>query len=311
MALIDFYQLAILHKLSRGDGCVLYEPSNPPPMPAIKLPTFPSLPARLNQIARSEPKTPQHKHDVTLPAPASTPNATGTAILPKLRADTDETTKYDSDKYEEYIVQDFERHRVFVDIDVFMNVILHIPEDWEDLWKGCIEKIKRDSKFANAALKYTGLCDAQGGLEEVFYEPLVGMANAILNFCESSGITPRTPQRYLRNDPSPVLGGMIKQLRPDVVAVHHDSFSHLGQHDREQAEVGLSSITWAHPLQVLEVKPWDNALVDGACMPRLKLNGESADTSRGVLSKLTGYRTRPTGEPRTRLHAVTVPKAGF
>jgi len=291
MALIDFYQLAVLHKLSRGDGCVLYEPLNPPPMPATKFPAFPSLPARFHQTARSEPKTPQDKHDVALHVPASTPNATGTAILPKLRADTDETTKYDSDKYEEYIVQDFERHRVFVDIDVFMKDVLHIPEDWKELWNKGITRVKLDQRFEEPALKYTGLCEAPGTLEEAFYKPLVEMVNAILTICESSpkGPRPLTRQRYLRNDPSPVLGGMMNDLRPDVVAVHHDSFLHLDQHDREQAVVGRSNIMWAQPLQVLEVKPWDNALVDGTCMPRLKVDGESVNASRGVPSKLTGY----------------------
>ena len=298
MALIDFYQLAVLHKLSRGDGCVLYEPSNPPPMPATKFPAFPSLPARLHQTARSEPKTPQDKHDVALHIPTSTPNATGTAILSKLRADTDETTKYDSDKYEEYIVQDFERHRVFVDIDVFMKDVLRIPEDWQERWNKGITRVKLDESFTQPALEYTSLCDGDAALEEEFYKPLVGMVNAILTICESSpkGPRPVTRQRYLRNDPSPVLGGMINQLRPDVVAIHHESFLHLDEDDRKQAVVGRrSNIMWAHPLQVLEVKPWDNALVDGTCMPRLKVDGESVNASRGVPSKLTGYRTRPAG----------------
>ena len=41
---------------------------------------------------------------------------------------------------------------------------------------------------------------------------------------------------------------------------------------------------------MLEVKPWDSALVDGSCMPRLKVNGKPATTSSGVLSQLTGIQ---------------------
>ena len=41
-------------------------------------------------------------------------------------------------------------------------------------------------------------------------------------------------------------------------------------------DLGVLDLTWAHPIQVLEVKPWGDALVDGECMPRLKVNGKPA-----------------------------------
>ena len=317
MALIDFYQLAVLHKLSRGYGGVLSEISHPPPMPATKSPAFLSSSVRFDQTTLPEPKMPQHNHDATRSAPCSTPVSVGTSVLSKLRANTDQTakptTRYDCAKYEQYIVQYFERHRVFVDIEVFMKNVLHVPEDWEELWGGIIEEIKRSPAFTNALFKYIGLCETNGVREQLFYKPLADVANAILDFCKSSssdGVKPRTPQRYLVNDPNTVLCGVINDLRPDLVAVHQDSLSHLNEDEKKDAQLHISNITWAQALQVLEVKPWDSALVDGACMPRLKANGESIDTSRGVFLKLTGSRERSAREPRPRLHAVTIPEEG-
>ena len=284
MALIDFYQLAVLHKLSCDNGSILSEPSHPLPMPATKFSAFLSSSVRFDPTTRFEPKTPQHKRDATRSAPFSTPISHGTSILPKLRPDTDKTIKYDCAKYEQYIVQDFERHRVFVDIDVFMKHVLRVPEGWRELWGETIGQIKRNKNFAKARVDYTGLCDTRGVEEQKFYKPLVGMTNAILGICTlSDAVAPRTPQRYLRNDPRNVLCGKMKDLRPDIVAVHRTSLSHIYPDERQEKQLHFSNLTWAQPLQVLEVKPWDNALVDGSCMPRLKVNGELVGTFHGML----------------------------
>jgi len=137
MALIDFYQLAVLHKLPHGYGGVLSESSNPPAMPATKSPAFLSSSVRFDQTTLLAPKTPQHSHDATRSAPCSTPMSVGMSVLSKLGANTDQTAKptakYDCPKYEQYIVQDFERHRVFIDIEVFMKNVLYVPEGWEEL----------------------------------------------------------------------------------------------------------------------------------------------------------------------------------
>ena len=284
MILIDFYGLAVLHKLCCNNGTILSEPSHPPPMPdtrpfAFRLPPVP--PVRLHHTTQIVPTTPQHIPDVTPPVPCSTPTpAAGTSILQKLRAGTDEPTKYGCDKWEQYIAQDFERHRVFVDIDVFMERVLRVPKDWKNDWKRIIDKIKMSKDFLDPHLAYTRLCDTTGGQEEAFYKPLVDMTNAILTIWERlSGDTENvTHQRYLRNDPHNVRCGMMNDLSPDIIAVHGDSLTRI-----QERKLQGSNMTWAQPLQVLEVKPSDNALVDGSCMPRLKVNGESVDTSSGVL----------------------------
>ena len=212
--------------------------------------------------------------------------ALGTSILQKMKLDADQVQKYDSDKYEEYIIRDFERHRVFVDIDVFMTHVLHVPENWKDLWGRTIRRVKRDGVFSTAHWDYSRRCGTHGIQERTFYKPLVDMGNAILDFSKTSpddSVKPQTPQRYLRNDPRKVLCGVINGLSPDVVAVHNDFLPHIRSEERAKNCLTESNLTWAQPLQALEFKPWDSALVDGSCMPRLKVNGKPAITSCDVL----------------------------
>ena len=116
----------------------------------------------------------------------------------------DEAKRYDSSKYEEYIVQDFERHRVFVDIDVFMKHVLHVPDNWKDLWGETIRQIERDAAFSISYMDYSIQCSIQGAEETRFYKPLVGMTNAILDFSANhskneSSLKPLNVT--LRNDP--------------------------------------------------------------------------------------------------------------
>jgi len=198
--------------------------------------------------------------------------------MPQLMHPMIQPPKLKSSKYEEYITQDFERHRVFVDIDVFMKHVLHVPDNWRELWGPDIGGIKRNMTFWLAFSEYCSQCTIQGAGETGFYKPLVDMANAILDFAaddsSDESIKPRTPQRYLRNDPKTISCGVIDGLSPDIVAVHRDF---LG--DDGSGKPPDSGLTWAQPLQALEVKLSDGALVDGSCMPRLKVNGERATTS--------------------------------
>jgi len=281
MALVDFYQLAVLYNLSRRDGGVLSNCSHPPPMPSANPDQPGSLLPRSTQHVL---KTPERKRNAThsLPASNATPMSHGTSAMPKLEPDADQAQKYDSAKYEQYISQDFERHRVFVNIDVFMKNVLHVPENWKDLWGPTIDHIKHHEKFSSLHLEYARRCGVRGIQEHQLYEPLVGMGNAILDLSESvpdESVKARTPQRYLRNDPKPVFGGVMNNLIPDVVAVHHDFLHNLSPREIAERRLKETNLSWAQPLQVLEVKPCDTALVDGSHMPRLKVGGEFTTTS--------------------------------
>ena len=313
MALIDFHQLALLYRLTRGDAGILSNRSHPPPMPAATPSGSHPPPNELDNPGssvfpptQSAPKYLGHKPDATRFVRDQTPLSDGTSIAPKLRPDADQARKYSSEKYEQYIVQDFERHRVFVDIDVFMENVLHVPNDWRKKWGGEITKIKHDSTFVAALMSYTDQCNTSGALERDFYQPLVKTTNAILDFSQLSSqgcIKPRTPQRYVVNDPKKISCGVMNDLSPDIVAVHQDFLPHMGD---EEGPGKKPSMTWAHPLQMLEVKPWDNALVDGSCMPRLGVNGERVDTFWDDAPRLTGNRTGSARKPRACSHAVAV-----
>ena len=306
MALVDFYQLAVLHNLSRHAG-VLSDPSHPPSM-SPPTPSSSRLPLvesdRPNPLfplpTQPVPKTPQRNRDATRSIPNLTPKARGSALLQKLIRAAEQPKKLDSAKYEEYIVQDFERHRVFVDIDVFMKHVLHVPENWKGLWGRTIRRIKREQKFLDSHFKYSSECNIQDGPESRFYQPLVDMANAILDFptkyLPGESAKPWTPQRYLRNDPRRVLGGVINNLSPDIVAVHNKFLPTGGAGELDEWYLKGSNLTWAQPLQALEVKASDGALVDGSCMPRLKVNGEHA-TAVAMTFCDRGYRARSAEEP--------------
>jgi len=280
MALVDFYQLAVLHKLFRCNAGSPTHRSHTGTMPTAAQTSSPSPSVERDQPAtqfplptQPEPKTPKRNHNATKSDMRMTPMALGTPAMRQLMHPMVQPPKLKSSKYEEYIVQDFERHRVFVDIDVFMKNVLHVPDNWRELWKKTIEDIKRDQAFMNPHLDYCAQCAIPGGQEARFYEHLVDMSNSILDIStdsEDESVRPRTPQRYLRNDPKTISCGIITELSPDIVAVHKDFLANGGSG---------SNLSWAQPLQVMEVKPRDGALVDGSCMPRLMVNGERATAS--------------------------------
>ena len=290
MALVDFYQLAVLHNLSRGHGGAPPGRSHPPSMSAATQSSSRSPAVEPDQPSpffpfstQFVPKTPERKHNATRSTPNLTPTSDGTSVLQRLRRAADQPQKCESSKYEQYIVQDFERHRVFVDIDVFMKHVLHVPENWQELWGRTIRRIKRDTTFSIPYWSYCRQCEKSDVEESTFYKPLVDMANAILDFSAKDSpdesVKPRTPQRYLRNDPRKVLYGVINNLSPDIVAVHSGFLPHIRPGELGEWHLKGSNLTWAQPLQALEVKPSDGALVDGSCMPRLKVNGGRTTTS--------------------------------
>ena len=185
-----------------------------------------------------------------------------------------------------------------------MENILHVSNDWREMWGDAITRVKLNGIFHTALMKYSHLCDTSGTLEREFYNLLVDMTNAILNCSQSQdSVKPQAPQRYLVNGLKKLSCGVINDLSPDIVAVHGDFLPYA---NIEEDPLKKPRMTWTHPLQVLEVKPWDNALVDGSCMLRLKVNGEWARSSSDVLLQLIESRTRSTEEPRARLHAVAI-----
>ena len=85
------------------------------------------------------------------------------------------------------------------------------------------------------------------------------------------------------------------------MAVHDGFLPHINPEEREEGCLKKSNLTWAQPLQALEVKPWDSALVDGSCMPRLKVNGKHAAASRGWHSTTNGEQDETHSETTSTL----------
>jgi len=285
MVLIDFYQLAVSFKLSCGDVGIS-NCSHPPSIPATTPSNSRSPPDRSGRIGsfasptQFAPKTPERRPDVTRSVSDRTLLSVGTPCA-----------------------QDFKHHRVFVDTEVFMKHVLHVPEDWKELWGENIKKIKRDPAFSFAHLDYSSKCRTQG-VGGRFYKPLVDMANVIFSCSESSQrdcVKSRANQRCLRNYSKGVRMGVMNDLSPGLVAVHN-GLPQLYPEEHEEQHIKHNNISWAH-LQMLKVKPSGGALVDGSSMPRLKVNGKPVGTSRDALVQLTGNRARSTKRPCPPLHA--------
>jgi len=269
MALFDLYQLAVLYNLRRFDAENISNRSHPPPM-------SPSTPPR--RVTRSmthlspvfpPPKTPRQKRD-----PATivglTPIARGTCIRRKQEGNTDRVDGYDCGDYEEYVREDLSC-RVFVDYEVFMKYVLHVPTGWKTEWATAINAVNANANFKNHYEAYCGLCKANGTVEKDLYQPLVETANAVLGVVSRHrfGNTGTGKSQYYHvNDPNRINGGVMnkKGLCPDLVLLHNN---------RPRPKEG-ESLHWANPLHILEVKSNNNAICDGRNMPKLVVDGKSS-----------------------------------
>ena len=276
MALIDFYQLAVLHKLSRADPGFPSISSHRLCMPDTPPPHSPSPSVEPDDARSSLPpsiqprlKTPERKPSANRLVQDTTPVSRGSSVRQRQEGDTDRVEGYNRDDYEEYIREDL-KSRVFVDYEVFMKSVLHVPEDWETLWKSVMEKIEANPRFQKHHTEYFNCCDGSATREELFYRPLAKMANTALDiWSEFGGSDSGVPQTYHVNSPRKLQGGIFNKanLSPDLVVLHKD------------CSTESNSLHWANALHVLEVKPYGNAICDGRDLPRLMVDGERATGS--------------------------------
>ena len=266
MALVDFYQLAVLFNSRRRDAQFLSEHSYPP----MSTPAPPRTRVSLPHHNFTVPKTPpQRKRD---PATVSglTPVSRGAAIRRGQEGDPDRVDKYDRADYEDYIREDL-GCRVFVDYEVFIKQVLHVPEKWRTMWGGAIRAIAADKEFNRHYQEYCEMCNTVGTPEKAFYSPLMETANAVLEVVSRSKfkhIPSEEHQYYCVTDVKHLKGGVMdkKSLCPDIVLMHKNRPPPSNPKDE--------FVYWANPLHVLEVKPHDNALCDGENMPHLIVDGE-------------------------------------
>ena len=123
MALVDFYQLAVLYKLGRADPGFPSIRSRHPCMPVTPLPPSPSPSVEPDEVhpplSPLHPKTPERNGNTTRPVPGITPQSRGLSVRQRQEGDTDRVDNYNRDDYEEYIREDL-KNRVFVDFKVFI-----------------------------------------------------------------------------------------------------------------------------------------------------------------------------------------------
>ena len=148
MALVHFCQLVDLYKLRSPDACFLSIPSHPPlvstspPPPSVEPNGAPPRPP-----IQVHPETPRKDHSAAChPKIQSTPQSHGSGSSTKHKGDADRNEGYVREDYEEYIREDL-NSRVFVDFEVFMRSVLHVPVGWEAKWKPNIEAVKADPRF--------------------------------------------------------------------------------------------------------------------------------------------------------------------
>ena len=173
MALLDLYQLAVLYNLRHCDAEFPSQHSHPP------MSTNPRAHSSLPLSTLPVPTTPRHRR-VPATVVGLTPLSLGSSIRKRQEGDTDRVDKYDREDYEDYIREDLSC-RVFVDFEVFMKRVLHVPDDWETRWGPAIDAVKASTRFNKHHKDYCELCEESGTLEKNFYPALMETANAVLD----------------------------------------------------------------------------------------------------------------------------------
>ena len=185
--------------------------------------------------ATAQPRSPEpsvERDQVHLSLPSSTPSefetserkpASGIALLSRgssarrwQEGDVDRVDGYGSGNCEEYVREDI-KNRVFVDFEVFMKSILHVPQDWRIRWSQAIEAIRTDPEFKQYHEEYFKRCANLTSQERSLYAPLMEVVNAVLAVLSRSGfdgISCGIPRYYRVNDPKNLRGRVFNGTSP-------------------------------------------------------------------------------------------------
>jgi hypothetical protein len=200
--------------------------------------------------AQPESKTPEHRCGASCPTPDVTPLSHASSVCQSQEGSADSVEEFDWSDHDSYIREDL-GNRVFVDSEVFMKHVLRVPDDWRAAWGPAIEAVKADLDFKRHHEEYCNRCDKFGS-QKTFYGPLTKTANAVLE--------------VLSLPISPKISNLVAPRK-----------------DRQTSEEGCH---WTNPLHILKVKSYNNALCDGATIPRLVTDGEHAARSFRVWIQL-------------------------
>ena len=186
--------------------------------------------------------------------------------------DADRADKHDYGYYEDHIRRDLDC-RVFVDFEVFMKRVLHVPDDWRTRWGPAIDAVKADAKFNKQHERYCALCEEGGTLEKELSADLTETANAVLEVLSRSdfkGIPLEERQHYRVSDSTHLEGGVMEKenLSPDLILLNEDRSVPCPKKTKSARRV--------NPLHTLDVNPRGNALCDGRNIPRFAVDGKCA-----------------------------------
>ena len=185
--------------------------------------------------ATAQPRSPEpsvERDQVHLSLPSSTPSefetserkpASGIALLSRgssarrwQEGDVDRVDGYGRGNCDEYVHQDI-KNRIFVDFEVFMKSVLHVPQDWRIRWSRAIEVIRTDPEFKQYHEEYFKRCANLTSQERSLYEHLMEAVNAVLAVLSRSGfdgISCGIPQYYRVNDPKNLRGRVFNGTSP-------------------------------------------------------------------------------------------------
>jgi hypothetical protein len=180
--------------------------------------------------------------------------------------DADRIDGYNCDAY----VRNDLNSRVFVDFEVFIKSVLHIPHDWKTRWGPAIEAVKVDEKFTRCRQEY---CNETSSQEEGIYELLMGAVRAVFDVLSASKFSciSGTPHYRHAHDLEKDRGEAMDRvhLSPDLVVL------------RKRRQPTNKHLRRENTLRILTC---DGYIYDGKDIPRLVVDGKP------VASLFRGWR---------------------
>lgn len=193
----------------------------------------------------------------------NTPHRRGSATRALL--DTTGQAKYQKADYDDYVKEDLRTHRVFVDVEQFMRVVLRLPEDWRTSLKDVVERVRGDAAFSECLFAYRTKCNQPGPVESKLYALRADMNNRAMEVIEDH-YKSQPLIRYYRNDPQKLYGGVLnkKNLSPDLLELSESMFTSSGNVDNVESQGPKKyPFWWFNTISVEEIKDRDVCLHHG------------------------------------------------
>ncbi|KAF9048257.1 hypothetical protein BDZ89DRAFT_1253469 [Hymenopellis radicata] len=124
---------------------------------------------------------------------------------------------------DQYVDEDLRSHRVYLPTDIFLNVLLGVPEDLDsnEEFQKIIKSILVDPAYVTARAKYSSLCRLEHiPHENLLYDDYIGMCNAASSVIAKADSSPSDLALWAQNC------GREGNLPPDLLAWAHGQLWH-------------------------------------------------------------------------------------